>query len=418
MVLIAAPKKEAIKKPHPASDDEIIIGMRLLSKLLNNVKLLKMRNLLTKNSFLLLMSVSILLFSQCESEQILTSEESSSIIDKIDNVKVSDSILIFESKEDFIKTTDAIANLNDFERQKWEEKLGFISQRRFISIVMQDELDIDSINMLNNSIQSSHSRSYKSALDKGIIEIFNPNTYEEYWDYSIFNRGFIDFVNLDGFFAIGDTLYHAGEKYLKAMHAKTFENRNLLLETNDSQTNQIRIINQRNVLKGTSPGAIWSKWIESNGSRNGKKGEKRIKIGIYLDVRYLITSNNRYQFFHEAYILCQERNFWQNWKYKFTHVDLYGNWNLSVYYYPQYYSNNYEYHGSVNNFKSSINPETGSTAPYQSYFEVLPNYQNQNVSYQLQNNYQPIFESYSWSALRDGGCCGLYVELPRDIKIE
>jgi len=70
VVLIAAPKKEAIKKPHPASDDEIIIGMRLLSKTLNNVNLIKMKQII-----FFLLSLFIITAWSCSKDQPIKNDD-------------------------------------------------------------------------------------------------------------------------------------------------------------------------------------------------------------------------------------------------------------------------------------------------------------------------------------------------------
>jgi hypothetical protein len=328
--------------------------------------------------------------------------------------------LVFESKASFLKTSDRIANLSDKEREKWENKIGFYSQRRMIMDIIEDELiqdkinevrfsDVD-INLLNKD--DLHSDAYKNALAKGVIKVIKEGTEDEYWDFTVFNRGFVDFINEDGLFAIGDTLYQVTNSYLKAMKPADISSPDTLLQTKvDDQNNNIVFCNMESKLKASSPGLIESNWV-ADGS--GKKGEKRIKVGIYLAVQHYIISDRSYDFLHNVYVQCQERNFWRKWKYKGSEVWINGSWTVSVYYFPQRYSNTYSYNNKgVAYYKASINPETGSTAPYESYFHVSPNSMNRSLPSYMgdQYNYQPIFQNYNWSATRPGGCCGLTATL-------
>lgn len=337
-------------------------------------------------------------------------------------LSVINGYLVFENNESFFKTTDFIANLSDNEREKWESEIGFKSQRRIISNIIAQECVIDSINEIiyaNGSDamladEELHSDEYWTALNNGVIRVFDEGTEDEYWDFSVFNRGFIDFINKDGLFAIGDTLYHVTDKSLKAMKPADLNKPELLLSaTSADEKNNIFILHQETNLKAASPGLIESSWVNSGG---GKKGEKRIKIGIYLAVKYYVSSgqgSGSYDFFHEVYVQCQERNWLRQWKYQFTNINVNGSWGVSVFYIPQLYENSWSWNGSASYLKASINPQTGSSASYQSYFHVNPNDANMAYGEAWQYNYQPIFDSYNWSATRNGGCCGLTARLTK-----
>jgi hypothetical protein len=66
----------------------------------------------------------------------------------------------------------------------------------------------------------------------------------------------------------------------------------------------------------------------------------------------------RYDFYHEVYVQCQEKNWLGQWKYKFAEVWVDGSWTIQLYKYPEYYSNSWSYNGSVSYLKASINPQT------------------------------------------------------------
>jgi len=362
-------------------------------------------------SFLYALTIS------CEKEQ-SDSYVKSTIESK--ELSVINGYLVFSNNESFLKTTDYIANLSDNEREKWESEIGFKSQRRIVSNIITQECVKDSINVSKSMYSSDlkldakelHSEAYWTALKDGVIRVIDEGTEDEYWDFSLFNRGFIDFVNKDGLFAIGDTLYQVTDKLLKAMKPANVHKPDLLMAaTSADEKNNIYILHQESNFKATSPGLIESNWVSSGG---GKMGEKRIRIGIYLAVRSYIISSG-YDFYHDVYVQCQERNFWHTWKYQFTDINVNGSWLVSVFYYPQRYGNSWSWSGSASYLKASINPETGSSAGYQSYFHVSPNEANGNVPVYIadQYNYQPIFDGYNWSALRNGGCCGLTARITK-----
>lgn len=235
-----------------------------------------------------------------------------------------------------------------------------------------------------------HSEEYWTALNDGVIRVFDEGTEDEYWDYSVFDRSFIDFINKDGLFAIGDTLYHVTDKALKAMKPADINKPELLISaTSADEKNNIYILHQESNLKYTSPGLIESSWVNSGG---GKKGEKRIKIGIYLAVRYYITGaypqQGSYEFYHDCYVQCQERNWLRKWKYESANINVNGSWVVSVYYFTQSYINSWSWNGGASSYlKASINPATGSSAPYQSYFYVAPSDINRNLDYMLGDQY-------------------------------
>ncbi len=366
----------------------------------------------------ILIFLTVFFIKSCE-KQIIEKEEINQEENKM-GLHTTDGYLVFESIESFINTTDKIANLNNTERAKWERKIGFKSQRRIINTIIEEETKIDQINELKyskkdfelNEVNKIHSDAYNKYLKKGVIKIIEKGTVDEYWDYAVFNRGFVDFINEDGLFAIGDTLYQATSNALKAMKNVSFKKANRLIAAKEpDEKNNIFFLHHESKLKATSPGLIQSSWVNSGG---GKKGEKRIKIGIYLDVKTYLTSNKTYHFYHDVYVQCQERNWLRRWKYKYTEIWVDGSWIIEVYKYPEQYGNSWSYHGHASYLKASINPESGSSAPYQAYFSVSPkNPLNQNLPWYNgdQYNYQPVFNSYNWSALRHGGSSGLRATL-------
>jgi uncharacterized membrane protein len=227
--------------------------------------------------FVTLILLGIIFLQSCEKQII---EESDLISDVNDaNYIVQDGYLVFKTFETFLNITDEISNLSDKERTEWETKIGFMSQRRIVNTIIEEEIKIDEINeekyagmnIENIDRDEFHSTAYNYYINKGVIKIINKGTDDEYWDYSVFNRSFVNFINEDGLFAIGDTLYQATEKSLKAMTKTDLNNTYTLINAvePDKKNNIFFLHNETNLKTfAQSPGLIPNHW----GVRWKKKG--------------------------------------------------------------------------------------------------------------------------------------------------
>lgn len=73
---------------------------------------------------------------------------------------------------------------------------------------------------------------------------------------------------------------------------------------------------------------------------------------------------------------------------------------MSAYYFPQRYTNHVSYSSSPSYLQASVNPETGVMSGTGTTFSILPNSANQSYTWEFQNGYQPLFDTYRWSATR------------------
>jgi hypothetical protein len=366
----------------------------------------------------LALAISVVFISSCSKEKTENNPKSNNETTQ-NAFKVNNGIITFKSAETFVETMGNIVNLSDTEREKWEEGIGFLSQRRIISNIINAEQEKDKINESKFTIEDAktmtdaelHSTMYSEYLNKGVIKIIDKGTENEYWDYAVYDLSLIEIMNEDGLYAIGDTLYQVTNNSLKIMKNANFNDALLLLSASipDEKTG-IYINYYEPNLKGTSPGLLNSRWIYD--------GDKRIGLNLKLSVLYYMASSRHYDFYHEVYVQCMQRNWLGNWKYVSTNIRLTGTWEVSVYYYPQRYGwdKSLSWSGYGNYVKLCVNPETGSTQPFGGYFGVNPNSANLNLPYYMadQYDYQPYFTSYNWTAVRDGGCCGISVNLPND----
>lgn len=363
-----------------------------------------MNQLKIKNNFIYTIFVSMMFISLSSCEKETTNDENNNQYVINEDVEVINGYLAFKSKESYIAITDSISYFSDTERAEWEESIGFESQRNIVTNVIQEEMKADSINELkyknvdisNIDINDTYSEAYKTALEKGIIKLIDPGTEDEYWDYAVFNKTYIDFINEDGLFAIGDTLYQVTNTCLKIMKNADLNNPQALLNANEPTGDiEFEYFSNTKNLKATSPGMLTCDWVTS--------GKKRIKLEVYLAVRYYTSGSMAYEFYHDCYVQCMEKNWLGKWKYHVANTTVTGEWVLHVYYKPQEYESSWSWSGSCSYLKASINPGTGTSAVYQSTFIVTPNTANKAYSESWQYNYQPCYNSCTWEASRTNG---------------
>jgi hypothetical protein len=338
---------------------------------------------------------------------------------------VRDGYMVFDSKESFSKTINSIINLSETDRNKWENEISFNSQQRITNNVIREELKKDSINRIKfgntnlsptknldyNSVAFTkalsevsksdlHSEAYYKALSKGVIKIIDEGTENEYWDFNVFNRCFVGFINEDGFYGIADTLYQITDKGINAI--KYIDNSskiNLLKKATSSTVNKILLSPTQNA---DSPGVLSSGWVQEP---IGPWYPKRIKLDVELSLKYLMVSTLSFEFYHRFYVTCQQRNIFRTWVWDVTNINLSGSWEISVYRYPQTYSGSYTYTGNVSDVYGSLNPESNTNWVdlYDSYYAVWPNQGNfeyGNGWPERQMPYQPIFNGLNWSVTR------------------
>ncbi|MBI9069054.1 MAG: hypothetical protein JEZ09_17285 [Salinivirgaceae bacterium] len=193
------------------------------------------------------------------------------------NFSVKESYLHFASMKALVNSLNEISDQSDLERAVWEESIGFKSQRSIINEIIEQEDIYDKIceskyegvDIKDLDESNFHSDIYNNYLKKGVIKIMNEGTENEYWDYAVFNRGFVDFINEDGMYAVGDTLYQVTDKYIKALKDSDFSKIELLKNaTENDESNHIYIIHNESSLKGYNPkdrGFIENNWESSSG---------------------------------------------------------------------------------------------------------------------------------------------------------
>ena len=242
-----------------------------------------------------------------------------------------------------------------------------------------------------------HSDAYYNALKDGVIKLIDENTENEYWDFTVFSSVYTAFINKEGLYAIGDTLYQVTNNSVKMIKYTDPKSKNELLNSKENNN----ILYKSPIQKVTSPEVLTSGWVQEP---TGPWYPKRIKIDVELSLQYLIVSTLHYEFFHRVHMECQGRNFFRKWIYDDPgNVIINGSWEISVYRFPQLYSDSFYFSGFANNYLFSVNPDTGEINNYNSYYIVHPNSGNFEYGYswpERQLAYQPYFTHCNWTATR------------------
>lgn len=352
--------------------------------------------------------VLTLLLTACDKNDDQLAAIASQKVDK--GYVVKDGYLAFTNTESFIKTVSEIVSLSNADREKWEKSIGFTSQSSLINNLIVKELVLDSINRIKfTHIDISkatkfdyHPELYYDLLSKGIIKLIDEGTPDEYWDYSAFNKGFTYFINEEGLYAVGDSLFQVTNKELKVVKLSSASNKQALLNALNNNEKSVSTMNKVSAgSPGNSPGLIESTGNSGAWTQNSRwpSSSQRIKLGIELSCLAYSTQTARFDFTHNYYVTCQKTNFWNTWINDYANYNIEGEWTIIVYYYTQSFGHQgFTYSGTA--ITGVVHPETGERMYAGTTFWVLPDAANQTYPYVWQQAYQPQFQYYKWKATR------------------
>lgn len=235
-----------------------------------------------KKIFYLFALVAFTLTSCDKSEEPLSITSENGI--NLPKYKVREGFLVFANVDSFIEATKFIGNLSDIERFQWESKIGFKSQHSMFMKLIDEELIKDSLNRIKYAgtdlskvdKREYHSEYYYELLSKGVIKLVDEGTPNEYWDYSVNDRSSTPFINEDGLFAIGDTLYQITNYKVKSMLlTKDAKKQDLLRNLSATNTGIQKISTDYVYELLDCPGEIWASW-----TTKGKwpKVQRRIRV--------------------------------------------------------------------------------------------------------------------------------------------
>ena len=318
------------------------------------------------------------------------------------NIVVKNGMLNFKDNEQFSKIVTIVGKMNIEERKQWEQEIGFISQQSIFEQIIATEIKLDAPyeNLSEEEINQIkvmpplHSDLYSKYLNSGIIKEINKDTDDEYYDLSIFNPCLAHLVNLEGFYAIGDTIYQITENFEKIITDGDFSKIDKLKQTKiTNEEENIIVIPLNNTKRSTTFLNKTSNWVNSGG---GKKGEKRINIRLYFHSYLYHINTDQFRIYHNVFVKCQERNWRRQWRYKGTEIWVNGSWQFRTGLSNIYNKSFYRHENWAADYKSSVSPFTGYSSPWETSW--LYNGVHNNVPKLLQA---------SWSAERYGGASGL-----------
>jgi hypothetical protein len=362
-----------------------------------------------KNIFTIAIIAIIFVLSSCEKEELSFKSE----VAPKDEVgfEVRDGYLVFKNNDSFVKTVSKIANMNKTEREKWEKSIDFVSQARLINDLIDNELELDSVNRIkfaNGDISNATKYDYRpelfyNLLSKGVIKLIDEGTSNEYWDFSAFNKGFSYFINEEGLYAVGDSLFQVTNKELKAITLSSGVNKGeLLKELFEDKKGVSKIKNITDGIPGNSPGLIESTGNFYQFTKTEYKWPSvnyRIKLGIELSFLAYSLQTARFDFTHNYYVTSQKTNFWNNWINDYANYNIEGSWTIEAYYYGQSFGyQGFNYNGTA--ISGVVHPDTGERMYAGTTFSIFPNEANQTYDYYFQQSYQPKFTFYKWKVIR------------------
>lgn len=228
-----------------------------------------------------------LIFQSCEKQEAPIVEQQSKVVEQqSQEFIVKDGMVVFNSVADFINVKGRVVNFSDSEREKWENEIGFKSQRTIFNEIVQAEAEIDVVNQSKYSYAEAknmdpsllHSDLYNKYLKAGVIQIINAGSEDEYWDMPFTQKNVMEIVNEKGLYAVAGRIYSVNGGIIKYISDGDFSKIPALLSASIvDKTNEIEFFNPK-TSKGTSPGLINTGWITESG--------KRIALQAYLESEY------------------------------------------------------------------------------------------------------------------------------------
>ena len=206
-------------------------------------------------------------------------------------------------------------------------------------------------------------------------------------------------------YAVADKIYSVNGGIEKFISDGDFSKIPALLSAcSEDKNNGIKFVNQKT--KDSSPGPISTGW-QYGGTTN-----KRINMEINLSTTYFDWVTCQYYFYHEIYIQNQNKNWLGSWKYAATETWIDATWYVSMFYSNGVsYNNSFSFHNIIDNYKVSLNPQTGEYfGGGGTLFVATPPYPDPDPL--LEEGWEPIWDNFTtFQASRIGGQSGIYATI-------
>lgn len=335
---------------------------------------------------IILCIIAVIFFVQCNKDEKFSQEENNNDMQEINLPEVysKNGLLNFKDRNSLSQYTEKNYLLNLEELTDIEEEFGFLSQKRIFDLIVEaenihDELmeekyaHIENKEVLTNQPEILHSEIYYQYLKSGTIrEFVDDEDGSSYMNYSAVLPELAPVLNIDGLYAIQDTLYQITENSVKIWYDADLTK----LETikNATETDSAKGIFV-NYIGGLTKSKSAPEHAKSDWNYSLSSSRKRARILL----RYLAEFSNSKggpSIHYSINTQYQQKNWLGNWKFKDkTDIYVWASWSLSRYWLYGSWKTDYVslnpnpmYSSSANNWWFSVNPETGQTVAPANYF--------------------------------------------------
>jgi hypothetical protein len=312
-------------------------------------------------------------------------------------VKVKNGILIFTTIETYEENFPFIANMSAEQSESWEKSLGLVSQRNIFNQIVKAEYeylagpyeDKSPDELKRIAAPKGHTVIYNKYLQQGLIRIQRDASGEETYVPAVLIASYLPIINEQGYFIVGDTIYQIKNNLIKEMRGVDFSKLSLLDKaTSDDSVSKIKVQpaiddSAASTRSPAPPG------VAPSSGCSYPRSSGWVTIGGRRAMTTVTFSKSYWNPFpyakvtitYNVSVQSQKKNFWGSWVYPscpnecwigFTWTTVFDYISkISLGYagtstYTRSYS--YPHPNCLNYFSVSLNPTTGTTAPYPSSF--------------------------------------------------
>jgi hypothetical protein len=294
-----------------------------------------------KTSLLMMLLVTLTIFSGCEKEptQSETIKKGETINDlevfkPSNKVVVENGMLSFKSKIAFEVTKREIAMADRRSVDLWEKSLGIKTPASIFNAVILAEDSISNYFMglpekeqeYWLSIPQPHSNIYNQALSQKIICLLPDGDGGHYFDLNYYDKTITNLINLEGFVKVENQIYQYTDKSIKIIQDGDPQKIGLIKEINKNFNGNNMVVNiyGNNRLKNAQMETSfnWTQEMPFYQFEKNWKGSYQKRVRVWIDGHSepagTYERDNCYEYVNCTFVLraeAQKKNFWGNWVY-------------------------------------------------------------------------------------------------------
>lgn len=235
-------------------------------------------------------------------------------------ISVQAGILVFGDANSFEHISHWLEGLDSPQADAWEDRIGFVSQRRLFDQVVEAEYEIylgPYENASDEQLQhltppQGHSAIYGRCLTAGVIQAIG-DTY----DYAVSRRSLVRVIDEHGFFVVGDTLFQAQRSYFKEWRNATLGDRaELNAATKSDPRRGMSVFDAREdeVADSPAPAGTIGSFTKSTGWVTS--GHKRGRLDVTFNRKFVYPYPYLHLISHyDVNVQSQTKNFWGHWNF-------------------------------------------------------------------------------------------------------